>query len=73
MAGHLGDYLAELYLQYFSNRRPEYAAYMGGAARLVLERLGNSDALYHNVEHTMMPGRPADHPWPPALRGADAR
>jgi hypothetical protein len=54
IAGHLGDYLAELYLQYFSNRRPEYAAYLGGAARLVLERLGNSDALYHNVEHTMM-------------------
>lgn len=54
MAGHLGDYLAELYLQYFSNRRPEYAAYMGGAARLVLERIGNSNALYHNVEHTMM-------------------
>ena len=54
MAGALGDYLSELYLQYFSHRRPEYAAYMGGAARLVLERLGNSDALYHNVEHTMM-------------------
>ena len=54
MAGHFGDYLSELYLQYFSNRRPEYAAYLGGAARLVLERIGNSDALYHNVEHTMM-------------------
>lgn len=54
MAGQLGEYLAELYLQYFSNRRPEYAAYMGGAARLVLERIGNSTALYHNVEHTMM-------------------
>jgi hypothetical protein len=54
IAGHFGDYLAGLYLQYFSNRRPEYAAYVGGAARLVMERLGNSDALYHNVEHTMM-------------------
>ena len=54
MAGHFGDYLSTLYLQYFSNRRPEYAAYLGGAARLVLERIGNSDALYHNVEHTMM-------------------
>ncbi|MDX1711750.1 MAG: metal-dependent phosphohydrolase [Rhodovibrionaceae bacterium] len=54
IAGHLGDYLAELYLQYFSNRRPEYASYVGGAARLVLERLGNSNALYHDVEHTMM-------------------
>ncbi len=54
IADQLGDYLAGLYLQYFSHRRPEYAAYMGGAARLVLERLGNTDALYHNVEHTMM-------------------
>ncbi|MEM7222763.1 MAG: metal-dependent phosphohydrolase [Pseudomonadota bacterium] len=54
MAGHFGDYLADLYLQYFSHRRPEYASYMGGAARLVLERIGNSDALYHDVEHTMM-------------------
>ncbi len=54
VAGHFGDYLGNLYLQYFSNRRPEYAAYISGAARLVLERLGNSDALYHNVEHTLM-------------------
>ena len=54
VAGHFGDYLADLYLQYFSNRCPEYAAYLGGAARLVLERLGNTDALYHDVEHTMM-------------------
>jgi hypothetical protein len=54
MADRLGDYIAELYLQYFSNRRPEYATYMGGAARLVLERIGNSSALYHNIEHTLM-------------------
>jgi hypothetical protein len=27
---------------------------MGGAARLVLERIGNSNALYHNIEHTLM-------------------
>ena len=54
VAGHFGDHLTELYLQYFSHRRPEYAAYIGGAARLVIERIANSDALYHNVEHTMM-------------------
>ncbi len=54
MAARLGDHLTEIYLEYFSNRCPEYAAYMGGAARLVLERIGNSTALYHNVEHTMM-------------------
>jgi hypothetical protein len=54
MADRLADYIADLYLQYFSHRRPEYATYMGGAARLVLERIGNSNALYHNIEHTMM-------------------
>jgi hypothetical protein len=54
MADRLGDYISELYLQYFSNRRPEYATYMGGASRLVLERIGNSSALYHNIEHTLM-------------------
>ncbi|MCP4329353.1 MAG: metal-dependent phosphohydrolase [Alphaproteobacteria bacterium] len=54
ISAQLGDYLGDLYLQYFASRRPEYASYMSGAARLVLERIGNSDALYHNVEHTMM-------------------
>jgi hypothetical protein len=54
MADRLGDHLSELYLQYFSHRNPEYAAYIGGAARLVLERIGNSNALYHNIEHTLM-------------------
>ncbi|NNE22164.1 MAG: metal-dependent phosphohydrolase [Rhizobiales bacterium] len=54
MADQLGDYLSQLYMQYFSHRRPEFASYLGGAARLVLERIGNSTALYHNIEHTMM-------------------
>jgi hypothetical protein len=54
MTSAFGDYLAELYTQHFSGRKQEYAAYLGGAARLVLERLGNSDALYHDAEHTMM-------------------
>ncbi len=54
IAAQLGDHLGELYLQYFSDRRPEYASYVSGTARLVLERIGNSNALYHNVEHTMM-------------------
>jgi hypothetical protein len=54
MADRLADYICDLYLQYFSHRNPEYATYMGGATRLVLERIGNSNALYHNIEHTMM-------------------
>lgn len=54
ISNRLGDHLSDLYLQYYSHRRPEYATYLGGAARLVLERIGNSNALYHNLEHTMM-------------------
>lgn len=54
IAEQFGDYLSDVYSKYFSNRHIEYAAYGGGAARLVMERLGNCDALYHNVEHTMM-------------------
>jgi hypothetical protein len=54
LADSFGDYLAGQYLQYFSYRNPEYATYLGGAARLVLERIGNSDALYHDIEHTIM-------------------
>ena len=54
IADRLGEYLSQQFLQHFSDRCPEYAAFLGGAARLVLERLGNTDALYHDVEHTMM-------------------
>jgi hypothetical protein len=54
VAAEFGDHLAETYLQYFSGRKPEYAAFISGSARMLLERLGNSDALYHNAEHTMM-------------------
>ena len=54
VAAEFGDHLAETYLQYFSGRKAEYAAFISGSARMLLERLGNSDALYHNAEHTMM-------------------
>ncbi|MEM1075024.1 MAG: metal-dependent phosphohydrolase [Pseudomonadota bacterium] len=54
VAASFGDHIAETYLQYFAGRKPEYAAFLSGCARMLLERLGNSDALYHNAEHTMM-------------------
>ncbi len=54
VAEKFGDHLADLYLEYFSHRKPEYASYLGGAARLVLQHIANSNALYHNVEHTIM-------------------
>ncbi len=54
VAAKFGDHIADTYLQYFSGRNAEYAAFLSGCARMTLERLGNSDALYHNAEHTMM-------------------
>ena len=50
VAASFGDHIAETYLQYFSGRKAEYAAFLNGCARMMLERLGNSDALYHNAE-----------------------
>jgi len=50
----LGTHLAETYERTFGCRQPEYAAIIENAARLVLERIGNSDALYHNIEHTAL-------------------
>lgn len=54
LAASFGDHLSETFLDYFSGRNPQYAAYINGCAKMVLERLANSDALYHNAEHTIM-------------------
>ena len=45
LADGLGEDLTRTYHLYFGDRKPEYASYLGGAARLVLERIGNSNAL----------------------------
>jgi hypothetical protein len=54
LADALGDRLAAAYLRVFSGREPRYAEIIAEAARLVLERIGMSDALYHTVEHTAL-------------------
>lgn len=54
MATTFGDYLADTYAQHFADRRPEYAAYLRGGATLILQRIANTTALYHDAEHTMM-------------------
>jgi hypothetical protein len=53
-ADALGSFLAEDFLKTFGSRDQELAHGVATAARLVLERIGNSDALYHNVEHTLL-------------------
>lgn len=51
------DFSASLEADYrinFGALRPEYGSFIAWAARLALENIGNSDMLYHNVEHTML-------------------
>jgi len=54
LAAEFGDHLAETYLQVFPDQKTQYADFLNHTAREILEHLGNSDAAYHNSEHTMM-------------------
>ncbi len=54
-AGALEKFLAAyMRRRYGSSQGHYYVEAVPGAARLALECIGNSDALYHNVEHTML-------------------
>jgi hypothetical protein len=50
----LGSYLAEHLTRRFSSTHAGLTELVPSVARLALECIGNSDALYHNVEHTML-------------------
>jgi hypothetical protein len=54
LANALGERLAGIYTRAFSRREPPYAEIICEAAKLVLERIGLSDALYHSAEHTAL-------------------
>jgi hypothetical protein len=54
IAGALGDELGRTYDDMFGERHPEYASIARTAAKLVVERIANSDALYHDAHHTVM-------------------
>src|SRR6266566_9454683 len=53
-AGALGSFLAADMKDRFGASHARLAELIPFAARLALECIGNSDALYHNVEHTML-------------------
>lgn len=42
------------YRKTYGNIKPKYAEMLGWVATLALENLANSNALYHNVEHTII-------------------
>src|SRR5215470_10770037 len=50
----LGSFLASDIKDRFGSSHARLAELIPFAARLALECIGNSDALYHNVEHTML-------------------
>jgi hypothetical protein len=53
-ADALGVHLAEHMGQRFGSTDAPLVALLQSAARLAIDCIGNSDALYHNVEHTML-------------------
>ena len=50
----LGSFLAEHMNRAFGSTEAGLTELIPSAARLALDCIGNSDALYHNVEHTML-------------------
>jgi hypothetical protein len=54
MAQALGAFLAAETRGRFGTSHAQLAEFLPYAARLTLECIGNSDALYHNIEHSML-------------------
>jgi len=54
MAEALGNHLEDYYRKIFGPEEPTYPGKLNLAARLVLEVIANSDALYHDLQHTML-------------------
>ncbi|MCK1639547.1 metal-dependent phosphohydrolase [Bradyrhizobium sp. 157] len=54
VAQALGSFLAADTRSRFGSSQARLAEFLPYAARLTLECIGNSDALYHNIEHTML-------------------
>jgi hypothetical protein len=54
LADALGRNLSDTFRRIFGEQEPQMAAALDEAARLVIERLACSDALYHDCEHTAL-------------------
>jgi hypothetical protein len=54
LANALGEHLALGYGRAFGSREPRYAEVIDESARLIIERIGSSDALYHDADHTAL-------------------
>jgi hypothetical protein len=54
LADALGRNLADTYRRSYGEQEPHIATALDEAARLVIERIGSSDALYHDCQHTAL-------------------
>ncbi len=54
LAAEAGNCLAANYTEIFGSVRPEFADILRTSARVVIERIANSDALYHDADHTIL-------------------
>ena len=54
LADALGRNLAETYRRIYGDQEPHIAEGLEETARLVIERIASSDALYHDCEHTAL-------------------
>ena len=54
LAEELGQRLSSVFLRTFGGNEQRIAALLDEAARLIIERLATSDALYHDAEHTAL-------------------
>jgi hypothetical protein len=54
LADELGQRLSTAFVRSFGGANQRVTAAVNEAARLVMERLATSDALYHNAEHTAL-------------------
>jgi hypothetical protein len=54
IADALGEHLAQSYRDIYGDREAGHAATLRAAAKLVMEQIANSDALYHDRDHTLM-------------------
>ena len=53
-ADAMGDFLAHYMRRRYGSSQNQLVEMVPSIARIALECIGNSDALYHNVEHTML-------------------
>lgn len=54
IAQALAERLVQNFREMFGTREPGYASALYASAKLVIERIANSDALYHDSDHTVM-------------------